>query len=1089
MHDSVKLCSKMLPASLLLALHTAPVQGFDPGPSPLLMRHPTVSATSIVFSFAGDLWTVPRAGGSAKRLTSAPGIERDPFFSPDGSTICFTGMYDGSIDVFTVPAAGGVPKRLTYHPARDEAVGWTPDGKSVIFASNSVSAVDYIRLFTVSAQGGTPKALPFPAGTEGAFSPDMSQLAYVPNPKWELAWKRYRGGQATPIWVGAMSDSKITKKVPRKDENLSNPMWIGNALFYLSDKDGPVGMMRYGINDGSVTEVVKGEGFDLKSATAGAGVIAYEKLGSIWLYDLNAKTSTRVPIEVNGDFPEVRPAFKSLVTNLEGVNISPSGQRLVVAARGFIGTVPAAKGDVHILSEAQGVHRTSPVWSPDAKTIAFVTDAEGHQQLALFDTATGTEKHVEFGDSPASYTLANFSPDSKNIAYTDNRNNLWIVDLATGKSTKIDQALHTDPLLQMNPRWSPDSKWVTYGRDLPSHLQAIFLYSTASGKSTQITDGLANAKNPIFDRDGKHLVFYASTNTGQGTSWLDLSSYNAPNSTSSVYAVVLRKDLPNPLQPQSDEENPAPAAPPKPTPPAAFNIDLDGIESRILALPMPTQDYTFLEPGPAGSFFAVAQGPKATATSAPSGSNIWKFSFAERSASPFAPGATGIISTADGTKVLVARGGAIQIVPAMAPAAMPGAPIDLSGLRVKVDPKKEWDHMFHEIWRNEKMLFYAPNLHGIDADEMDRRYAPFLKNIASRDDLNYLFTDMLGEISIGHMWAEGGDIPSVRGVPGGLLGADYSFENGRYRLARVYDGERWNPGLTAPLAQPGVNAKAGEYILAIDGKPLLDSNDIYEALEGKAGRQVKIKIGPTTDEKLAREVVVVPVASEFGLRNKAWSEDNRRLVEKLTNGRGGYVHVPDTNVGGWDAFTRYYYAQVGKDGIIVDERFNHGGLINDFMIREMKKQPDAAFVPRDGAAWPTPGAAIFGPKVMLANEMAGSGGDMFPWLFKHNEVGPVIGKRTWGGLVAAFGFQLVDGGAINSPNDAFFNLNGTWDVEGYGVDPDIEVDLDPYLWRQGKDSQLMRAIEELNKRLATYVAPKFQHPPYPDKSKVGHSRQ
>lgn len=1053
------------------------------------MRHPTLSATSIVFSFAGDLWIVPRAGGSAKRLTSAPGIERDPYFSPDGSTICFTGMYDGSVDVFTVPVTGGVPKRLTYHPGGDEAVGWTPDGKSVIYSSAALSANDYIRLFTVNAQGGTPKALPFPAGTEGAFSPDGSQLAYVPNPKWELAWKRYRGGQATPIWIGAMSDSKITKKVPRKDENLSNPMWIGNALFYLSDKDGPVGMMRYGINDGSVSEVVKAEGFDLKSANAGPGAIVYEKLGSIWLYDLNAKTSTRVPIEVNGDFPEVRPAFKSLTPYIEGVNISPSGQRLVVAARGFIGTVPASKGDVHILSEEQGAHRTSPIWSPDAKAIAYVTDAGGKQQLALFDTAASTEKLVDLGDSPASYTLASFSPDSKSIAYTDNRNILWVIDLATGKSTKIDQALFTDPQLQMAPRWSPDSKWITYGRDLPSHLQAIFLYSLVSGKSTQITDGLANAKSPIFDRDGKHLIFYASTNTGQGTSWLDLSSYNAPNSTSSVYAVVLRKDLPNPLQPQSDEESPAPAAPPKPTPPAAFSIDLDGIESRILALPMPAQDYQGLEPGPAGSFFAVVQAPKPTATGAPQGTSILKFTFAERTASPFAPGANGITSTADGTKVLISRGGALQIVPAMAPAAMPGAPVDLSGLRVKIDPKKEWDHMFHEIWRNEKMLFYAPNLHGIDADEMDRRYAPFLKGIASRDDLNYLFTDMLGEISIGHMWAEGGDIPSVRGVPGGLLGADYAFENGRYKLVRVYDGERWNPGLYAPLAQPGVNAKAGEYILSIDGKPLLDSNDIYEALEGKAGRQVKIKIGPTTDEKLAREVVVVPVASEFGLRNKAWAEDNRRLVEKMTNGRGGYVHVPDTNVGGWDAFTRYYYAQVGKDGLIVDERFNHGGLINDFMVREMKKQPDAAFVPRDGQAWPTPGAAIFGPKVMLANEMAGSGGDMFPWLFKHEEVGPVVGKRTWGGLVAAFNFGLVDGGRINSPNCAFFNLNGTWDVEGYGVEPDIEVDLDPYLWRQGKDSQLMRAIEELNKRLATYVAPKFQHPPYPDKSKVGHNRQ
>lgn len=1081
----------MLPASLMLAF--TPHAGraadpFDPGPHPLLMRHPTLSATSIVFAYAGDLWTVPRAGGEAHRLTSAPGIESDPYFSPDGSTIAFTGMYDGNVDVFTVPATGGVPKRLTYNPAPQEARGWTPDGKSVLFSSPEQSPTDYPRLFTVSANGGVPRPLPFPAGNEAAFSPDGSQLAYVPNDKWELAWKRYRGGQATPIWLAQMSDSKV-KPVPRKDENLSCPMWIGNAIFYLSDANGVVGMMRYGVKDGKATEVIKGEGFDLKSACAGPGAIVVEKLGSIWLYDLDKKTVNRVPITVAGDFPEVRPAFKDLRPNLEDLAISPSGQRLVVAARGFVATVPASKGDVHFLDEKQGLHRRSPRWSPDAKTIAYVTDAAGHDELALFDTVAGTEKRLALPEALANYSLGEFSPDSKRIAFTDNHNNLWTIELATGKCTKVDHALYTDPQLAMAPRWSPDSKWVAYARDLPSHLEAIFLYNTETGKSTQITDGLANAKSPIFDRDGKNLYFFASTNSGQSTSWLDLSSYNAPNSTSTVYAVVLRKDLPNPLQPQSDEESPAPAKPTGPTPPSAFSIDLDGIESRTIALPMPTQDYAALEPGPAGSFFAVALGPKATATAPPSGVNLWKFSMAERTASPFAPGVAGANLTADGTKVMLAQAGSIRIVPAAAPMAVPGAPVDLSGLRVKVDPHQEWVHMFHEIWHNERTLFYDPGLHGIDGEAMDRRYAPFLDGIASRDDLNYLFTDMLGEISVGHMWAQGGDIPGVRGVPGGLLGADYSFENGHYRLVRVYDGERWNPGLYAPLAQPGVNAKAGEYILAIDGKPLLDSNDIYEALEGKAGRQVKIKIGPSTDEKQAREVVVVPVASEFALRQRAWEEDNRRLVEKLTNGRGGYVHVPDTNSGGWDAFTRYYYAQVGKDGLVVDERFNHGGLINDFMVREMKKTPDAAFVGRDGLAWPTPGAAIYGPKVMLANEMSGSGGDMFPWLFKHEEVGPVIGKRTWGGLIAAFSFGLVDGGRINSPNDAFFNLNGTWDVEGHGVDPDIEVDLDPYLWRQGKDAQLMRAIDELNKRLAAYTPVKLAHPPYPDKSKPGHARQ
>ncbi|RYG18191.1 hypothetical protein EON82_22925, partial [bacterium] len=445
------------------------------------------------------------------------------------------------------------------------------------------------------------------------------------------AWKRYRGGQATPIWIAQMSDSKV-KPVPRADENLSNPMWVNNAVFYLSDKNGIPGLFRYGVNDGSVTECVKGEGFDMKSANAGPGAIVVEKLGSIWLYDLNKKTFTNVPIDVKGDFPEVRPAFKDLRPYMEDLSISPSGQRIAVAARGFVMTVPASKGDAHILGEEQGVHRRSVAWSPDGKTVAFITDAEGKQQLSLFDPNTNKERHVELGESPSQYTLEGWSPDSKMIAYTDVRNILWIVDVASGKNTRIDQAIYTDPQLAMAPKWSPDSKWIAYGRDLKSHLQSIFLYSLESGKSTEITDGLANAKSPIFDRDGKHLYFFASTNTGQGTSWLDLSSFNAPLSTSNVYAVVLRKDLPNPLQPQSDEEPTAPATPPQrpgtpPTPPK-FGIDLDGIESRIITLPMASASYVGLEPGPAGTFFAIAQGPRATAVSPSGPSTVSKFSLA-----------------------------------------------------------------------------------------------------------------------------------------------------------------------------------------------------------------------------------------------------------------------------------------------------------------------------------------------------------------------------------------------------------------------------------------------------------------------------
>lgn len=1070
---------------MLLVAAILTSQAFNSGADPKLMRHPTVSESSIVFQFAGDLWKVPRSGGDASRLTSSPGVESSPFFSPDGSMVAFTGQYDGGTDVFVVPAEGGVPKRLTYHPGPDLVAGWSPDGKSVLFTSSMLSSTPAPRIFKVGVSGGVPQPLPFPQGTMASFSPDGSQLAYVHGFKWQQAWKRYRGGQAYAIWVGRMSDSKVYE-IPRKGWNDEQPMWVGKKIYYLSDPKGPVGLHSYDTESKKVTAEIPGEGFDIKSASAGPGAIVYEKLGSINLYDLTTKKTSVVPITVRGDFPEVRPAFKNLEPYITASAISPSGQRAVFSARGWVMTLPAAKGDARLISETQGVHRRDPAWSPDGKTISYFGDENGKQQLALYDTASGKTKFLDLGDAPAYYYSAGtscWSPDSSKVAYYDNRNMLWVIDVASGKNTLIDQGVYTDPNVFLGVSWSPDSKYLTWARDLDSHMQAVFVYSFDDGKKVQITDGMSMAKSPIFDRDGKHLYFFASTNAGPATSWLDMSNMTNPVVLSSVYCVVLRKDLPHPLQPESDEEV-GKATPPadgkKPDAPKA-GIDFDGIEQRTISLPMPQGEYVGLEPATPGSFFALVSGAKVNPLGfAPT--NIVKWSMAERKSSPFAS-ARSISTTPDGTKALI---GGTAIVSTMAPPPPGAGSLNLSGLRVKIDPRTEWKSIFDEIWRNEPILFYAANLHGINAQEMHARYAPFLKNVVSRDDLNYLFTDMLGEIVIGHMWASGGDVPNVNGMPGGLLGADFSFENGKYRLKRVFDGERWNPGLTGPLAQPGVNAVAGEYLLAIDGKPLQDSNDIYELLEGKAGKQVRVKLGPNSSELGSREVTVVPVASESALRYRAWAEDNRRYVDKMTGGRAGYVHVPDTAGGGWTSFIRYYYSQVGKDGMIVDERFNSGGLITDFIIYEMNKTLDAAFTPRTGKDWPTPGATIYGPKVMVTNEFAGSGGDMFPWLFKHKKIGQIVGKRTWGGLVASFGFPTVDGGFINSPNCAFYNVHeDKWEVEGYGVDPDIEVELDPFLWRQGKDAQLEKAIEVINKQLSTYKAKVLKRPTNPDKSKIG----
>ena len=1070
-----------LPLFALAAGHQS--NAFDPGPNPMLMRNPTLSATTIVFQYAGDLWSVPRRGGEARRLTSSPGIESNPQFSPDGTTIAFSGMYDGNVDVYTMPVNGGVPKRLTADPDADKVVGWTPDGKNVLFTSSVLSNTDYPRLLTVPKNGGVPTPLPLPTGVAGSYSADGTHIAYTPNGKWQEAWKRYRGGQTTPIWIAKLSDSSW-KAVPRHNTDDKDPMWIGDSIYYLSDPTGPVGMNRYDVSTGKVTIEIAGEGLDIKSASAGPGAIVYERLGSLNLFDLKTHQSTRVPITIHSDFPEVRTAFKDVRGNLTGMAMSPSGQRLVVAARGFIFTAPAAKGDIRMLEGKQGVNRREPTWSPDGKTIAYISDEDGDQKLALYNVASEKETRTPLADGSGYYRNLVWSPDSKMIAYSSEKLTLNIFNVANGSTTKVDKQTFRGRI-DIEPKWSPDSKWITWCRDLDNLYNAVFLYSLPTKTVIQITDGIADATSPIFDRDGKNLYFLASTDIGLGAHFEDLSTLNQPNSTSSVYAVVLRKDLPNPLQPESDEEVAKPATKPEAVKPIPFNIDIEGIQKRIIALPLPRQGYRSLDAGPAGSFFATVSTPSANAVSRSRGNSVIKFSFSDRKVTPFMTGGSIAGSTADGSKLLINQGGGPAIVSAMAPPTPGQGAVDLSGLRVKIDPKIEWAAMYHEVWRNEKLLLYAPNVHGIDVNQMDRRYEPFLENVSSRDDLNYLFTDMLGELCVGHMFIRGGDMPAQKRQAGGLLGADYSFENGRYRFTKIYDGERWNPNLYAPLAQPGIEVNPGDYLLAIDGVELNDAMDVYLELEGKAGKQVRVKIGATPDGIGAKESIVVPIASDYNLRFRAWAEENRRIIDKATGGRVGYVHVPDTSPPGWEAFQRYYYSQTNKDAMIIDDRFNHGGLVNDFMVNEMQKPLDFIDIARYGTAMYDPSAAIYGPKVMLINEMAGSGGDIFPFIFQLHKVGKLVGHRTWGAMISASGFPLRDGGSVTAPDDAMVGAaSGEWVIENVGTFPDVEVELDPYLWRQGHDAQLDAAIAQILKDLKDYKPNPKRIPAYPDKSKL-----
>ncbi|HEV8145963.1 MAG TPA: PDZ domain-containing protein [Bryobacteraceae bacterium] len=1093
---------------------------FGASTTPHLLQKPTMNKTSIVFTYAGDLWSVPRAGGIATRLTTATGVETDAIFSPDGQTIAFSGEYDGNVDVFTVPASGGVPKRITYHPDADRLVGWTVDGKRLLFRSGRESASRYTQLFTVPVEGGLPEVLPLPMACTGAYSPDGKRMLYAPLDGGQfapgfanfVAWKRYRGGQASYLWLVNFADLS-TVKVPRADSNDINPMWIGNMTYFLSDRDnGIMTLFSYDPQSKAVKKLINNTGRDIRWATAGPGGIVYEQFGEIHIFDIATGKSNHVNIDITADLTEVRPRIQNVAREIRSARISPTGVRAVFEAHGEVLTVPAEKGDIRNLTRTPGVMERTPTWSPDGKSIAYFSDESGEYALHIKpQSGSGDTKKIPLAGNAAYYFNPQWSPDSKHFAMNDNQLNIWDLEIATGKLTKVDVDYFSD--VQRDFSWSADSKWITFSKYLPNRLHAVFVYSLETGKSTQVTDGLSDARNPVFDRDGQYLYFTASTNFGPTSSGLDMTS-DEHEVTRSVYLAVLPNDVPSPLAPESDEEKPGeprPAAtgdgpgrggrggaPAPETPPKPVRIDLDKIQQRIVALPLPARGYAGLETGRAGMLYLLetAGGGRGGFGA---GLTLSKFDLKTRKTEKLADNVAGWDLSANGDKMLLriappqgAGGrGAGAPGPAAVPqyiivsAAVPVKPgegnLRLADMEVDVDPIAEWKQMYHEVWRIERSYFYDPSLHGVDAAKLEKEYEPYLAAVASRADLNYIFRDMLSEITSGHLRGGGGTLPQARTVPGGLLGADFEISNGRYRIKRIFTGESWNPQLRAPLAQPGLKVAEGDYILSINGKEVRGSDDLQRFLEGTANKQVLLRVSSDTNESNARDVIVTPTTSEAQLRHQAWVESNRRKVDQLSGGKLAYVYMPDTAQGGLTSFNRYYFAQVEKQGVVLDERFNSGGQVADYVIEVLNRQLLAWWSPRYGAIYRSPAASILGPKVMVINEFAGSGGDAMPWMFRHTKTGTLVGKRTWGGLIGVGGYPtLMDGGTVTAPHFGFFSPSGEWEVENHGVAPDVEVDQDPKAVRDGHDPQLERAVAIALKELEKNPPPTPKRPKYPD---------
>ncbi len=1087
--------STMLAAALLAFLCTASWSSAM-NEAPLLVQAPTMSKTQIVFAYGGYLWSVPRAGGEARQLTTG-GHETKPKFSPDGTWIAFTGQYDGNIDAYVMPADGGEPKRLTWHPDPDIVVGWTPDGKKVLISSAREAYADFDRLYTIPVEGGVPEVLPMWRGEAASYSPDATRIAYVPNLKWQVAWKRYHGGQTTPVYVLRLSDLQL-EKIPRENSNDDEPVWIGDTVYFLSDRKGSVTIFAYDTKTKNVKQVLDNKGLDVKSLSAGPDSLVYEQFGGIYTLDLKTEKASKVEIHISGDLPATRPHYEKVGAQIQNAAISPTGARAVFEARGEILTVPAEKGDVRNLTRTTAVAERDPAWSPDGKSIAFFSDESGEYALHIVDqTGLGTVKKINLGNPPSFFYAPIWSPDSKKIAYTDKRLNLWYVDVAKGTPVRVTADRYEDPSSTMTETWSPDSKWLTYAKFLENHMRNIFVYSLETGKESQITDGTSDARYPIFDKNGKTLYFTASTDLGLSIGWLDLSSYQHPVSRS-VYAVVLKKGDASPVEPQSDEEKAAGDDKAKDADKSkeqvkgadkgkegdkkdevTVTIDLDGIGQRIVALPIKAANYIGLDAGKTGILF-LSEIPSVPSLTEPTPASVSKFDLSTRKTEPFLGGLGSFVVSANGEKVLYRQGPGWFIAPAaVVPKPGDGA-LNLDAMEVYTDPRAEWNQMYHEVWRIERDFFYDPNHHGLNIAAAEKKYAPYLMGAGGRADVNHLFDEMLGELTVGHMFIGGGDVPQPKKVKGGLLGADYKVENGRYRFVRIFNGENWNPELRAPLTQPGVDVKVGDYLLEVGGREVLPPTDVYSYFENTAGTQIKIKVGPSADGKDAREVTVVPLPSEFDLRNFAWEEDNRRKVDQLSGGKVAYVHVPDTANGGFTNFNRYYFAQVGKQAAVIDERYNHGGQIADYIIDMLKRPLRNCDITREGEQFCSPLAQIYGPKTMIINEMSGSGGDALPWMFKQDKVGPLVGTRTWGGLVGIYNYPpLMDGGRVTAPRVAIFGLRSEYEVENHGIAPDIEVENDPASVAAGHDPQLERAVQVTLEALKAHPVVIPGPPPYP----------
>jgi tricorn protease len=1043
---------------------------------PMPFQTPAVSQTQIAFVYAGSVWIVDRQGGEARRLTSQTGEENFPVFSPDGAQIALSKNIGGNVDVYLVPTSGGELRRLTYHPRGDTALGWTLDGKNVLFASSRISD-NFTRLYTISAQGGFPAELPLPMGGDSSFSPDGTRLAYMPIPDPTRSWRNYRGGMTSMIHIAKLSDSSI-EAIPRENANDREPMWIGNNIYFLSDRTSTVNLFVYDTRTKKVSQLTKYEKYDIKAAAACNDAIVFVQGGALRLYELSTNQTRLIDVRLKlseSDLAETRPRTVKAARWIRTYNLSPSGDQALFGARGEVLTLSAEKSEARNLTNSSGVAERFPSWSPDGKWIAYFSDESGEYQLHLRPTGgEGSTKKIAIEAQPSFYEEPAWSPDSKRVAFSDKRLALWIVDLEKGKASRIDSSTFPGQG-SFRPSWSADGKWLGYAKNLPSRVRAIFLYSIETGKSHQVSDGRSEADWPVFDKNKKYLYFTSSASAGAANVFGMASFPFRANISRTVQAVVLQKDGRSPLVPATAEDGGQ----------SARGIEIEGIGQRIVRLPMPARNYNTIATGKPGVLFLFEVSfASAVSGEEPPTRTLHRFDLATRKFEKFVEDTGGFTISFDGGKALYQKGPNWAIVSTDVPPKAEDGRLDLNRADLTIDPRAEWKQIYAEAWRLMRDYFYDPNHHGQNLVALKENYAAYLPNIITRNDLNYVFREMFSHITVSHMQIGGGETPPPSGPPAnvGLLGADYEISEGRYRITRIYRGDNSGTLLTAPLTQPGVNVQAGDFLLAVDGQEIVASENLYKYFQGKAGRPSQIKIGPKPNGDGARTLTIIPLQGENTLRDFNEIEENRRKVTELSGGKLGYIYLPDTGVAGYTIFNRDFHSQLDKQGVIIDERFNSGGAPADYFIEALKRQPLSYYTFREGDDFSFPQNVILGPRVMIINEFAGSGGDTLPWMFRAAGLGTLVGKRTWGGGIGGYvGMPpFVDGGQMLAPNRAFYNpRKGALDIENHGVAPDIEVDNTPAAWRAGRDPQLERAVQVAIEELKKNPPPRPLRPKLP----------